>query len=76
MSRLNDTNPPNHRYGDICPGGHGATGLAGIDLDDQLAPQEADARNWTVNEVAAYYEGIRRGREIAQGAHDLAAGAS
>lgn len=31
-----------HFYGDGCPGGHGAAGLAGVDLDDQLTPDEAN----------------------------------
>lgn len=64
-----------HRYGDACPGGHGATGLRGVDLEDQLTPQEADDRNWSVAQVASYYDGIRKGRQIAQDAYDLAAGA-
>ncbi len=51
-----------HRYGDACPGGHGATGLVGIDLDDQLTPQEADSRGWSIAQVAAYYEGLCVGR--------------
>ncbi len=55
-----------HAYGDACPGGHGATALAGIDHDQQLTATETEQRRFTAREVGAYYQGLRAARRHPQ----------
>lgn len=59
-----------HFYGDDCPGGHGATGLVGVDLEDQLTPQKAAELGFSARDVEVFYDGFRHGWNVGRDGRD------